>query len=133
MHTKVNKPLGVTTMNNVSNKFLAAVLLCGFVTSANAEHPGKEADASWPTAVVVNSQSRIVPWGMTSPVASKRATRDSTQKSASLFRATRKDTLRFSAFENSGADRLSLYQPYFRDGETVTNPHKLHRWRLVRW
>ena len=117
-------------MNNLSNKFLAAVLLCGFVTSANAEHPDKPADGR-STAVVVNSQSPIVAWGTTSHVASKRATRNSI---ASLFRAAqRKDASSFSALESSAADRLALYQPHPQDGKTVTNPHKLHRWRLIRW
>lgn len=38
----------------------------------------------------------------------------------------RKDALSLQAFENSGADWLSLYKPYIEDGKTIiTSPHKV--------
>jgi len=125
-------------VNNLSNRFLAAMLLCSFMTSVNAANPNKEVDGRRTALVITHLQndfeSPIVPWGMASRVVSRDATRDSTKNIASLFKvAKRKDALNLTAFENPGADRLASYQPYFQDGKTVTNPHKVHRWRLISW
>ena len=124
-------------MNNLSNGFLAAMLLCSFMTSANAASQSKEVDGR-PKAVVITTlqtdfQSPIVPWGMASHVVSKSATRYSTKNIASLLKvAKREGTLSLIPFANPGDDRLASYQ-YFQDGKTVTNPHKVHRWQLICW
>ena len=124
-------------MNNLSNGFLTAMLLCSFMTSANAASPGKEVDGKRQAVVITtlqtDFQSPTVPWGMANPVVSKNATRYSTKNIAGLFKvAKRKDSLSLIAFTNPGADRLASYQ-YFQDGKIVTNPHKVHRWRLICW
>ena len=109
-------------MNDLSNGFLAAMLLCSFMTGANAANPSKEVDGRW-TAIVTTDlqndfQSPIVPWGMASRVVSKGATRYSTKNIPRLFKvAKRKDALGLTAFANPGADRLASYQPYFQKGK----------------
>ena len=114
------------------------MLLCSFITSANAANPNKQVDGR-PKAVVITDlqndfQSPIVPWGLASHVVSTGMTSNRTKNIVSLFKvAKRKDALGLTAFEDPGADRLTSYQPYFQDRKTVTNPHKLHRWRLIRW
>ena len=125
-------------MNNLSNGLLAAMLLCSFMTSANAANPNNEVDGRWKAVVITtlqtDFQSSIVPWGISSRVVSKGATKNRTKNITSLFKVEKhKDALGLTAFANLGADRTDSYQAYFQDGKTVTNPHKVHRWRLICW
>lgn len=125
-------------MNNVSNGLLAAMLLCSFMVSANAADPSKEVDGRRAAVVITDQQndfqSLIVPWGIASRVVSKDATSNKTRNIASPFNlAKRKDAFNLTVFENPDADRLVSYRPYFQDGKIVTNPHKVHHWRLIRW
>ena len=127
-----------TTMHNFLNGFLVAVLLCSVMINANAANPSKEVDGGLTLGVVSylknDSRSPIVPWGMANSELRKGATRNSTRNTTSLFKLTkRKNTFGLTAFEEPAIDRLSSYQPYFQDGKTVTNPHKVHRWRLICW
>ncbi len=124
-------------MNNLSNGLLAAMILCSFMASANAANQSKKVDGRLTTVVITtlqtDFQSPIVPWGMASRVVSKGASKNSTKNIANLLKvAKRKGTLSLIPFANPGADRLASYQ-YFQDGKTVTNPHKVHRWRLICW
>ena len=124
-------------MNNLSNGLLAAMILCSFMTSANAANPNNEVDGRWKAVVITtlqtDFQSSIVPWGMASRVVSKGASKNSTKNITNLFKVEKhKDAWGLTAFANPGADRLASYQ-YFQDGKTVTNPHKVHRWRLICW
>ncbi len=125
-------------MNNLSNGFLVAMLLCSFMTSANAADQSKEVDRRLTTVVITalhnDFQNSMVPWGMPNHAVSKGATRYSTRNFASLSKvAKRKDAFGSTAFANPGADRTASYQAYFQDGKTVTDPHKVHRWRLICW
>ena len=125
-------------MNNLSNGFLVAMLLCSFMTSANAADQSKEVDRRLTTVVITtlqtDFQSPIVPWRMASRLASKGATKNSTKNITSLFKvAKRKDAFGLTAFANPRADRTASYQAYFQDGKTVTNPHSVGRWQLICW
>ena len=125
-------------MNNLSNGFLVAMLLCSFMTSANAADQSKEVDRRLTTVVITalhnDFQNSMVPWGMANHAVSKGATRYSTRNIASLSKvAKRKDAFGLTAFANPGADRTASYQAYFQDGKTVTNPHNASRWQLICW
>ena len=114
------------------------MLLCSFMTSANAADQSKEVDRRLTTVVITalhnDFQNSIVPWGMVNHPVSKGATRYSSRNIASLSKvAKRTDAFGLTAFSNPGADRTASYQAYFQDGKTVTNPHSVGGWQLICW